>query len=296
MTAARFDLATHVHASGSELGRVVTQRKSLWRKLGWQPGFDVTAAGACAVRVSDQVTIWGKDATARRTQASTTKVMTVHLALQVLGPLFDLDQTIAFLPQHEGSGSGDNLVEGDNISWRHAFLNAMLTSSNETCDMIGHYIGRNLLDDPAATFSQGLTRFYAEMNAEAARLGLVDTNYLSTSGLTSDPQHYTSAADLARMCIAAIQDARFQAAWSPASAALTVTGPNARTINVSHTVPMISDPDVQGAKSGTTLAAGAWAVMLAQTEDSVPVMVVVAASTADDRYVDARRIIDMTMA
>lgn len=40
----------------------------------------------------------------------------------------------------------------------------------------------------------------------------------------------------------------------------------------------------------------AWAVMLAQTEDSVPVMVVVAASTPDDRYVDARRIIDMTMA
>ena len=48
-------------------------------------------------------------------------------------------------------------------------------------------------------------QFVAQMNQEAARLGLTGTHFTNVTGL-SDPQHYSTAADLARLSAALIRD------------------------------------------------------------------------------------------
>lgn len=293
MSAAIFGDAESVYHAGIEIGRVVMAGQTIWRLDGWQPEIPVTAEAACIVRADTGAGVWAKAATTQLLQASTTKIMTVHLVLQILGHSYDLGETIEFVAAYEGSGSGDNLQAGDVISWQDAIYNALLPSSNETCDMLAAEIGRILLADSGASASSAIARFVTEMNAEAGRLGLADTNYLNPHGMTSDTAHHTSAADLAALTVTAITDPRFAASWSLPSASLTVTGPNARSIAVTHSVPMITDPDVTGAKSGTTSAAGAWVALTAETDDGTPIVVVVAKSTTENRYTDARRMIAM---
>ena len=54
-----------------------------------------------------------------------------------------------------------------------------------------------------------LTRFIAEMNREAVRMGMEHTAYKNTSGLTAEG-HHASAGDLALMAHAAMQDPLFR--------------------------------------------------------------------------------------
>ena len=47
--------------------------------------------------------------------------------------------------------------------------------------------------------------FVERMNAEAARLGMANTHFANVTGL-SEPEHYSTAADLARLAHAVIRD------------------------------------------------------------------------------------------
>jgi D-alanyl-D-alanine carboxypeptidase (penicillin-binding protein 5/6) len=93
--------------------------------------------------------------------------------------------------------------------------------------------------------------FAEKMNAEAARLGLLNTRFANATGL-SHPQHYSTATDLGRLAAALIRD-------FPAEYALYYTQKEFRYNNITqHNRNRLLwlDATVDGVKTGYTEAAG----------------------------------------
>lgn len=121
----------------------------------------------------------------RRQIASTTKLMTVLVALQHT----DLDDVFSAtgydaLPVESQIG----LRPGERMSVRDLLRAALLPSAN----------------DAAATIAAGTMgsteAFVAEMNRRAKALGLSDTSFANPIGL-DDPMNYSSARDLAKLAV-----------------------------------------------------------------------------------------------
>jgi len=92
--------------------------------------------------------------------------------------------------------------------------------------------------------------FVERMNAEAKRLGLVNTRFANATGL-SDPQHYSTASDLGRLASALIRDfPEYYRLYSLKEYRYNnITQPNRNRL-------LWIDPNVDGVKTGHTETAG----------------------------------------
>lgn len=121
----------------------------------------------------------------RRPIASTTKLMTVLVALE-RGDLDDIFSAADYDPSPVESQIG--LRSGERMSVRDLLRAALLPSAN----------------DAAATLAVGtmgsIDAFVAEMNRRAQALGLNDTHFANPIGL-DDPENYSTAHDLARLTV-----------------------------------------------------------------------------------------------
>ena len=88
------------------------------------------------------------------------------------------------------------------------------------------------------------------MNGEAKRLGMKDTNFANATGL-SDPNHYSSAADLATLAHAIIKDS---SKYYPIYSEKEFTFNNIKQGN--RNALLFTDPTVDGLKTGHTDDAG----------------------------------------
>ena len=92
--------------------------------------------------------------------------------------------------------------------------------------------------------------FAEVMNGEAKRLGMKDTNFANATGL-SDPNHYSSAADLATLAHAIIKDS---SKYYPIYSEKEFTFNNIKQGN--RNALLFTDPTVDGLKTGHTDDAG----------------------------------------
>ena len=92
--------------------------------------------------------------------------------------------------------------------------------------------------------------FAEVMNGEAKRLGMKDTNFANATGL-SDPNHYSSAADLATLAHAIIKDS---SKYYPIYSEKEFTFNNIKQGN--RNALLFTDPTVDGLKTGHTDEAG----------------------------------------
>jgi len=116
--------------------------------------------------------------------------------------------------------------------------------------------------------------FVARMNAEAARLGMTDTHFTNVTGL-SNPQHYSTAADLAKVAAALIRDyPEYYPLYSQKEFRYNnITQPNRNRL-------LWSDPYVDGMKTGHTDAAG-WCLVATALRGDRRVLAVVLGATSD---------------
>jgi D-alanyl-D-alanine carboxypeptidase (penicillin-binding protein 5/6) len=125
------------------------------------------------------------DAHQRRQIASTTKLMTVLVALE----RDDLDDVFSAADYHASPAESQiGLRSGERMSVRDLLRAALLPSAN----------------DAAATLAVGTmgstAAFVTEMNRRARALGLTDTHFANPVGL-DDPENYSTANDLARLAV-----------------------------------------------------------------------------------------------
>ncbi|HVM19342.1 MAG TPA: serine hydrolase, partial [Egibacteraceae bacterium] len=167
---------------------------------------EVTARGAVLWDAADDRVLWGHNEREGLPPASTTKIMTVLLALEAGA----VDETVTVSAEAVETGRRPGaatlgLTEGQQIPMRSLLAGLMLRSGNDAAVAVAEHVAGS----EAA--------FVEKMNARAGELGMDATNFLNASGLTDDPDHRASALDLARLADLAMADDDF-AEWAGAPA------------------------------------------------------------------------------
>ncbi len=169
--------------------------------------------------------------------ASTTKLMTAHLALENLR----LRKRVKMAPYT--AIPGESLLgvpAGTTISVRDLLYSLILQSANDSAHTLAQVIGGTQ------------RRFVTEMNRSAAALGLADTHYSNPIGLDS-PGNYSSARDLATLAGDLLSNRTFARIANSSSIVLrSLDSP--LTIGTRNTL-LLRAPWVTGVKTGHTLGA-----------------------------------------
>ncbi len=189
-------------------------------------------------------------------QASTTKIMTLHLAsIALSGGVVHLDDqvTIDALVASIGGSSmqdvnGVALEEGEVVGFGDLIRGMMYPSGNNAAWAIAEHVARAYFGASA-----GVPEFVDLMNQHAADEGLVDTHFANPNGF-DDPNHYTTARELAKLMNHAITDPFFQqvvgfiGTWNA-----TTQAPGGGTKTYAFSFPFFTPfPGYEGAKGGGT--------------------------------------------
>lgn len=138
-------------------------------------------------------TVCEKNSDQRLYPASTTKIMTLVLAMEALnnGKINLDDQVTTSKEAASMGGSQVYLFEGETRSVREMIIAIAVGSGNDASVAMAEFI---------AGSNQG---FIKMMNEKARQLGMSGTNFTNAHGL-HDENHYTTAADLAKLSFCAI--------------------------------------------------------------------------------------------
>ncbi len=196
------------------------------------------AKAAIVMEASTGDVLLGKNAGDRRQIASTTKLMSVLVALRRTD-LDDIFSATGYDPLPVESQIG--LRPGERMSVRDLLRATLLPSANDAAAAI-------------AVGTMGSTEaFVAEMNRRARALGLDDTSFANPIGLDDDANH-SSARDLAKLAIALRRNEFFRRTVNLPSALLR-SGSRMRTVLNRNTLVRRIDA-VNGIKTGHTRRAG----------------------------------------
>ncbi len=199
-----------------------------------------------------------KDASEPWFPASTTKLMTTYVALSAVhdGRLtmdtpLTMSRRAAALPASKMGFRPGTLVTLDN-----ALKMLLVKSPNDVAWMIGEGI------------SGTMDKFAAEMNAAAAKLGMHESHFVNPNGL-HDPDHYSSARDMAILTRALLKD-------FPDHADLFDIGELqlGRMIIRNHNGLLGRYPGADGMKTGFTCPAG-WNIVATADHDGRKLIVVI---------------------
>ena len=141
--------------------------------------------------------LYGKDAYKGRPNASTTKVMTCILALELAqgDDYVQVSRNAASQPQ-----TRLGMKEGQQFYLEDLLYSLMLKSHNDSAVAIAEHIGGSV------------EKFAEKMNEKAKELGCTDTHFVTPNGLDGEDEggiHHTTARDLALIMAYAIKNETF---------------------------------------------------------------------------------------
>ena len=154
--------------------------------------------------------LFAKSPRERMYPASTTKIMTLLLALE---SGIAMDTTVVIPQQAMDIPADSSLVPvypGDQMTFRDLLYGFMLTSGNDGANAVAVMVSGNV---PA---------FVERMNRRAEQLGCEDTHFANPHGY-HDPDHYSTALDLARITCEAIKYEAFRRIVSAPNYVMNIT-------------------------------------------------------------------------
>lgn len=202
----------------------------------------VTARSWLLVDATSNQVLAASNADERVEPASLTKLMTTYLVFDALkNKKITLDQMV--IPTESvrtvGRDESRTFIEANKPVSVHDLLHGMVTQSgNDAAIALSELLGGSQ------------TGFVAMMNTMAKRLGMAHTNFADVNGMP-DPNHYTTAADLATLSAHLIRDFP---EYYPIFSEREFTYNNIRQPNRNRLLWL--DPTVDGLKTGHTKAAG----------------------------------------
>lgn len=206
---------------------------------------DVPAQAAYLIDANSGRVLYAKNENARLPMASTTKIMTAFLAVES----GRLAETVTVADKAAGTeGSSMHLKTGEQLTLSDLVYGLMLTSGNDAAVAIAYFL------------DGGTEAFAARMNARAEKLGLCDTHFVNPNGL-HDPDHYTTAKDLALLGAAALENPFF--AEIVAAQYRKTEGTNPHTLKNKNRLLWEYEGCI-GVKTGYTKAAGKCLVFAAE--------------------------------
>ena len=171
------------------------------RKAGEKPLLGSGETGILIDAASGRV-LFESESQKRMYPASTTKIMTALLAFEAIGRgELTLDTqvqvTAEMLKDSDPDGSNIALKEGEVMSMDNLLKGLMVASGNDAACAIAAQVGKSIPE------------FVDMMNSRAAELGCTDTHFVNPNGLHDD-EHYTTAADMAKIARAAMSLEKFK--------------------------------------------------------------------------------------
>ena len=199
-----------------------------------------TSASSVVINADTLEVIYSNNPNQKRPMASTTKIMT-GLLLCESGRLDEEIECTAEMVTVEGSAMG--LRAGDKISGRDLLFGLMLMSGNDAANVTAHFLAENTED------------FAKLMNEKAKGLGLLNTSFVTPSGLDAD-EHYTTAFDLAKLTAYALKNEEFKAAVSSYNASVSFGNPKQKYTIKNHNRLLKEYEGCIGIKTGFTKKSG----------------------------------------
>ena len=233
----------------------------------------VSAEAAVLMETSTGEIIYARNRDERLPMASTTKIMTALVAIEngALSTPVTVDSGAVGV-----EGSSVYLRAGEVLTLEDLLYSLMLESANDAAAAIAYAIGG------------GIPEFAEMMNAKAHSLGLTNTHFTNPHGL-DDPEHYTTAADLARLTAYALHNPDFARIVSTYRHSIPMQDGDGVRVLVNHNRLLKQCTDIVGVKTGFTRKSGRCLVSAAKQNG---VELVAVTLNAPDDWHDHRAMLD----
>ena len=244
------------------------------------------AESALLVDQDSGAVLFSKNARVRMYPASTTKIMTLLLALESDIPL-DAQVTVPAEAADIPEGSSVIPVKpGDELSFSDLLYGFMLSSGNDGANAI------------AVLVDGSREAFVKRMNRRAKELGCEGTHFVNAHGYHNS-DHYTTAQDLATMSIEAMRNETFRKIVAAPTWTLTIRrGINTVTSEIVSRNSLLQSgekyyyPDCTGIKTGHHNKAGWCFVGSAEREGKRVICVVLNCEEEMSKWYDAARLFE----
>ena len=205
--------------------------------------------------------------------ASLTKMMTILLAIEAEP---DLDKQVTlpdgiFPALQTENASMAGFVPEETVTVQDLLYGAMLPSGAECCETLARLV------------SGSEESFVALMNQKAAELGMKNTHFTNPTGLT-DAEHYSSAADMAKLLQVALHNATFRTIFTTEHYTTNATAQHPEGVSLTSTLlgkldgtELPEGAKIEGGKTGYTAAAGLCLASLATVNGKEYILVTLAA-------------------
>ncbi len=210
------DASVQTEAAGGQSAAFssgLPDRVNLTGLSGWpeQPAVEADAAILIDARTGN--ILYAKDVNTAYYPASITKILTALIVCEQGNP----QDTLTFSHNAIFSIPSDSSIagfsEGEQVSVEDALYGLMLASGNEVAVALAEYISGSVED------------FALLMNERAAEAGALNSNFVNPHGYT-DPDHYTTAYDMAMIMRAAVQNEEFLKIASTVTYTIPATNKN----------------------------------------------------------------------
>lgn len=230
----------------------------------------INAAAAIVMDMETGRVLFEKNAYAKLPIASTTKIMTGIIAIE----MGNLDDEVTVSKQaSEIWGSDIGLQPGEKLKLRDLLYGLMLSSGNDAAIAIAEHIGGTL------------ENFLEMMNRKAKLIGARNTNFKSPHGLDMEG-HYSTAYDLALIAKYALANPVFSKIVATKEAVI----PKRNLHNTNEMLDLY--PGADGVKTGYTGKAGRCLVTSATREGWRIISVVLNCSSRYTRAQSSKKILD----
>ena len=237
-----------------------------------------SAGAALMYELNSGTLIYGYNIDQKMYPASVTKVMTCLVAIE-RGNMDDVVTVSESVVQaRDPDGSNADLVEGEQMTLRDLIFCLMVASANDA----GHLISEHIAGSTDA--------FVEMMNQKAQELGCTNTHFANPHGL-HDEDHYTTARDLAKIMLAALEHELFQEVYSTKVYEIPATNKSEkrRLLSTNYMIEktMVDhyyDSRVIGGKTGFTTPAGRCLAAVSESGDMKLLTVVLGGTTELNQY------------
>lgn len=234
--------------------------------------------------------LWGSQEALPLTMASTTKIMTAWIVLQLAAADPKLLDEVATISERaaKAGGSTAGLRAGEKFVVRDLLYGLLLPSGNDAAVALGEHCGQRVRGDGKAG-DDALVLFVAEMNRRAQSLKLAETKYFDPHG---NGKNQSSARDLLTLAWNAQQNAKFREYVQTRRHQCEATDAKGdkRTVTWENTNRLLAIEGYDGVKTGTTGSAGSCLVSSGRRDGDHLLVVVLGATSNDSRYLDTRNL------
>ena len=235
------------------------------------PGDEITAKGVVVLDVDSHVYLYQRNEEMLLSPASTTKLLTALVALDVYKP-----DDVVTIASTSANGQSMGLVVGEKITVENLLYGSLIQSGNDAAMALAEF------------YPEGVDRFVEKMNEKAKALHMDQSHFTNPAGFDQGV-HKVTPKDLSLLALAAIQNKTI--AKMVAIPQITVSDVNHmyfhRLSNVNQLLGKI--PGVGGIKTGWTEAAGENLITYVERNGRKIIFVVL---HSRDRFDDTMKLID----